>query len=76
MSEKKYYVVNKTNESLLMRVTDTEYIDKVAYSHVRLLSHIFGHGEEQLHQFTEKEIKDHDSRYWAFAIPVEEVENG
>lgn len=72
--EERYYVVNKSNESLLMRITDTEYTNKVAYSHVRLLNHIFDHGEEELHQFTEKEIKDYDERYWAFAVPVEHIE--
>lgn len=31
--------------------------------------------EKKEYQFTEQEIKDYDPRFWAFAKPVEEIEN-
>ncbi|MDN5402849.1 MAG: DUF1642 domain-containing protein [Lactococcus sp.] len=49
------------DDEILLLKSDTFFIDWISiYNDLK-------------YQFTEKEIKDIDERYWAFAVPVEEV---
>lgn len=62
--EKLYKVVflKTGDDEILLLKSDTFFIDWISiYNYLK-------------YQFTEKEIKDIDERYWTFAVPVEEVE--
>ena len=49
------------DDEILLLKSDTFFIDWISiYNYLK-------------YQFTEKEIKDIDERYWAFVVPVEEV---
>lgn len=63
--EQKYYVLGKYDTPILFRdhrnrITETSN-----------LSDIYPEANSEDFEFTEKEIKDYDERYWAFAKPVE-----
>lgn len=63
--EQKYYVLGKYDTPILLRdhgnrITETSN-----------LSDIYPEANSEDFEFTEKEIKDYDERYWAFAKPVE-----
>ena len=62
--EQLYKVVflNTDDDEILLLKSDTFFIDWISiYNDLK-------------YQFTEKEIKSIDERYWPFAVPVEEVE--
>ena len=62
--EKKYKVVflKTSDDEILLLKSDTFFIDwNSIYNDLK-------------YQFTEAEIKEIDKRYWAFAVPVKEVE--
>ena len=63
VEEKKYEVKDKNDCFLLTKNSDGEVIN--AYSKVVY---------KNKGQLTEKEIKDYDERFMAFAVPVEELE--
>lgn len=68
--EQKYYVKDDKGNILLMKVTKGFGIGDRKGEVVNSLNV----GEASDIELTEKEIKDYDERFWAFAVPVEEEE--
>lgn len=69
-TEQKYYVVNNDNRMMLVRMMDGKTITEADPFKLEDMYE----GEKESHRLTEKEIKDYDERYWAFAKPAEEME--
>lgn len=65
--EQQYYVMNKENE-LILGWSQSAYMTPCIEGY-EYMKH---NGRENLFQLTEKEIKDYDERYWAFAEEVTE----
>ena len=67
--EQKYYVMNEENE-LILGWSQSAYMTPCieGYGYMKY------NGRENLFQLTEQEIKDYDSRYWPFAVKIEEME--
>lgn len=61
--EKLYYVLNKQGKTLLMFVGEKVCVSSGYEIH---------DDNKGFYQFTEKQIKDYDKRYWAFAEEVAE----
>lgn len=68
--EKKFYVLDKDNRTMLCRKMDGKTITTADSFLVEDMYEV----EKKSHQLTEKEIKDYDPKYMAFAVPVEEEE--
>ena len=68
--EPKYYVVNNDNRMMLVRMMDGKTITEADPFKLEDMYEV----EKKAHRLTEKEIKDYDHRYWAFAVSVEEME--
>lgn len=69
--EQKYYVMNNDNRVMLVRMMDGKTITEADPFKLEDMYE----GEKESHRLTEQEIKDYDPRYWAFAKPVEEVQD-
>lgn len=67
--EQKYYIIDKNDEVLWYR--DNKGIPKLSGSTLRS---VLKSNSKDRYQFTEQEIKSYDERFWAFAKPVEEME--
>lgn len=67
IEEPLYWVRNKEGRSLLVRGHSA-----IEISSASSVNYQENHAEH--YTFTEKEIKDYDERYWAFAVSVEEEE--
>lgn len=67
-SEQKYYVLD--TEDIPMLVITRGVVNR---AYTQLSIHDKGRYTEH-YQLTEQEIKDYDERFWAFAVPVEGVE--
>ena len=63
----KYYIIDKNDEVLWYR--DNKGIPKLSGSTLRS---VLKSNSKDRYQFTEKEIKDHDERFWPFAVEVAE----
>lgn len=64
---RKYYVLDSKDIPLLERENDR------AYKTTTPLSIYETYMDKSQFALTEQEIKDYDERFWAFAVPVEEV---
>ena len=72
VEEQKYYVINNDNGIMLIRMMDGKTItEAMTFFRFEDMSEV----EKKSHRLTEQEIKDYDSRYWAFAVAVEELED-
>ena len=68
--EQKYHVIDRHKVYLLVKEEERNKVETVAK-----IVEFYGHEHVELnYQLTEQEIKDYDPRYWAFAKPVEELE--
>ena len=67
--EQKYYVMNEENE-LILGWSQSAYMTPCIEGY----GYMKHNGRENLFQLTEQEIKDYDSRYWPFAVKIEEME--
>ena len=72
--EQKYYVVNNDQGIMLIRRADVGDEEPITEAMTFFRFEDMSEVEKKSHRFTEKEIKDYDERYFAFAKPVEEVE--
>ena len=68
--EQRYYVMNNDQRMMLVRMMDGKTITEADPFKLEDMYE----AEKKAHRLTEKEIKDYDERYFAFAKPVEEVE--
>ena len=68
--EQRYYVMNNDQRMMLVRMMDGKTITEADPFKLEDMYE----SEKKAHRLTEKEIKDYDERYFAFAKPVEEVE--
>ena len=68
--EQRYYVMNNDQRMMLVRMMDGKTITEADPFKLEDMYE----GEKESHRLTEKEIKDYDERYFAFAKPVEELE--
>ena len=66
--EQKYYVLGKHDTPILFR----DYRNRI--TETSNLSDVYPKSNSEDFEFTEKEIKDYDERYWPFAVKVEELE--
>ena len=66
--EQKYYVLGKHDTPILFR----DYRNRI--TETSNLSDVYPKSNSEDFELTEQEIKDYDERYWAFAKPVEELE--
>ena len=66
--EQKYYILGKYDTPILFR----DYRNRI--TETSNLNDIYPKANSEDFEFTEQEIKDYDERYWAFAEPVEEME--
>ena len=66
LEEKLYYVLDKQGKTLLMNFMDVKVCSSGGYE--------VHDGNKYMYQLTEKQIKDYDERYFAFAVPVEVAE--
>lgn len=69
-TEQRYYVMNNDDRMMLVRMMDGKTITEADPFKLEDMYE----AEKKAHRLTEKEIKDYDERYFAFAKPVEEVE--
>ena len=68
--ERKYYVLDKENATLLKKSAVGEGIAKSVGTNIYNAK---SWKNEEEYQLTEQEIKDYDERYWPFAVKVEEL---
>ena len=68
--EQKYYVINNDQRVMLVRMMDGKTITEADPFKLEDMYEV----EKKSHRLTEKEIKDYDERYMAFAVKVEELE--
>ena len=68
--EQKYYVINNDQRMMLVRMMDGKTITEADPFKLEDMHEV----EKKSHRLTEQEIKDYDTRYFAFAVPVDEVE--
>lgn len=64
-------LTDEGRDGLLVALSYDEETDD-SYEVVHVLSQVFS--EENFYKLTEKQIREYDERYWAFAVPVEEDE--